>query len=135
VNCEICGKEEAEIHHIVFRREATYMTNIKVNHKYLCSQCHRGKDGPHNNKEVDRYYKKQLQEELFLMFKEKDFYNKDDVKRILDISISETIRILKPLKKYKEGFDKKDIIKRLMGGRMYYVKEELEIIDLIEQLK
>ncbi|WP_242971107.1 HNH endonuclease [Clostridium botulinum] len=48
--CEECGKNVVELHHIIFRSQASYIANININFKYICPNCHRGDNGPHMNK-------------------------------------------------------------------------------------
>ena len=64
--CEICGKEPAERHHIVFKSQGGL--DIDVNFIYLCPEHHRGPEGPHMCKKTDLMYKQIEQEKLFKMF-------------------------------------------------------------------
>lgn len=121
--CEECIKKgiwsAAEIHHIVKRSQASYLTNIKINFKYLCPEHHRlGKDSPHMNKETDFKYKYELQTKLFSLFS-KDFYTEKEIKEKLETTSSEVRKIVKKLKVYKEGYDRVELVVRLMGGRFY----------------
>jgi len=116
--CEVCGRNQVELHHIVFRSQASYMANIKVNFKYLCAEHHRGNEGPHSNRKIDFEYKYQLQKKLFELF-EKDYYKENEIKELLETTASEAKKITKKLKVYKEGYERLDIICRLMGGRIY----------------
>ncbi|MEW8956167.1 HNH endonuclease, partial [Clostridium sp.] len=96
IYCQICGGENGEVHHIIFRSKASYLSNVKINFKYLCSKCHRGKKGPHFSKEVDFKFKRELQDQLYNIFKDKRYYKEEEIKYILDISSSEALRILRP---------------------------------------
>lgn len=132
--CEICGEANPEVHHVIFRSEASYLCNVEMNFKYLCEFCHKGKSGPHCNEEVDLKYKRELQDNLHYLFSKKAFYSQGEIKDILNISSSEITRIFKPLKVYKEGYRKDDVILRLMGGKLYFHKDEEEIINLLKLL-
>lgn len=66
--CSVCNRNITELHHIVYRSQAPYMANIKINFKYLCPEHHRGNDSPHMSKEVDFKYKYELQTKLFVLF-------------------------------------------------------------------
>lgn len=116
--CEECNKNITELHHIVFRSQASYMANIKINFKYLCSEDHRGNNGPHMNKNVDFKYKYELQTKLFEMFN-KPYYTEKEIKDLLETTSSEVRKIVKKLKLYKEGYERVDLVARLMGGRIY----------------
>ena len=131
--CQICGGEKVEIHHIIFRSEASYLANLPINFKYLCFKCHRGKKGPHFSKEVDFKFKRELQDKLYNIFKGKKYYGEEDIKNLLNISISEVLRVVNPLKIYKEGYYIEDIILRLLGGRLYLEPYEVEIKNLMEK--
>jgi hypothetical protein len=113
--CEICGKL-ADKHHIIYRSQGG--VDFPLNFRYLCSEHHRGKLGPHKNRKLDLQYKLELQENLNeLLFKE--FYILDELVSILGINKGMLRKLLKDFKTYKEGYKKKDIIFRLMGKRLY----------------
>lgn len=133
--CEVCGNPNAEVHHIIFRSEASYLANVSINYKYLCSRCHRGKNGPHINADIDLKYKRELQDKLFSLFSRKVYYSEEEIKKRLILSSSEVIRIFKDLKKYKEGYKKEEIISICMGGRLYMDEAEKELMELIERVK
>lgn len=117
--CKVCDKNQVELHHIIFRSQAPYMANIKINHMYLCGDHHRtGKDSPHMNKEKDFEYKYELQKKLFELFN-KDYYTEKEIKQKLETTSSEVSKIVKKLRIYKEGYERLDLISRLMGGRIY----------------
>lgn len=86
---------------------------------YLCGDHHRtGKDSPHMNKEKDFEYKYELQKKLFELFN-KDYYTEKEIKQKLETTSSEVSKIVKKLRIYKEGYERLDLISRLMGGRIY----------------
>lgn len=114
-HCEICGAI-ADIHHIVHKHEGGY--DIKLNYKYLCNYHHRGKNGPHHCIEIDIKYKLEMQEKLFRLLS-KNYYTSKELYNLLGIRKSSLKRLVKNLKLYKEGYSKEDIIKNLMGGKLY----------------
>lgn len=120
--CDSCGSNHnIELHHIIFRSHASYMSNIKINFKYLCGECHRGSNGPHRNRDVDIKYKLELQKRIFELFEDKEYYTQKQIKDKLDCSSNEMNKIVKKLLLHKEGYNKLDIIIRLMGNRLYAV--------------
>lgn len=116
--CSVCGRPYSELHHIVFRSQAIYMKEVKLNHKYLCIEHHKGNDSPHKNKQVDLKYKKELQKKLFDLF-HKEYYTVEEIGELLGISELGAYRIVKTLKLYKEGYGRVDLVVRMMGGMMY----------------
>ena len=124
-HCEICGSK-ADIHHIIHKHEGGY--DIKLNYKYLCNYHHRGKIGPHHCIETDLKYKLEMQEKLFNLLP-KDYYTAKELYGLLEITTSSLKKLVKNLKLYKEGYCKNEIIKRLMGGKIYSsnILDELEL--------
>ena len=114
-HCEICGSK-ADIHHIVHKHEGGF--DIKLNYKYLCNYHHRGKTGPHNDIETDLRYKLELQDKLFSLLPKK-YYKSKELYLILEISNSTLKKLIRNLKVYKEGYSTEDVIKTLMGGKLY----------------
>lgn len=119
--CEVCGKE-ADKHHIVYRSQGGI--DFPINFKYLCPEHHRGKNGPHKNRQLDLKYKLELQEKLEKILL-KEFYTIDELVTLLKINKGMLKRLLKEYKLYKEGYKKSDIIYRLMGRKLY-TKDMLE---------
>ena len=128
--CEECMKEnknstyKIELHHIAFKSEAPLLRNIEINFKYLCLEHHKGKNGPHKNKYVDLIYKLELQDKLFEIF-EKDYYSEKEIQQKLETTFSTARKICKKLMIHKNGYDKTELIRRLMGG-MLYTRDMLE---------
>jgi len=123
--CALCGSQGQETHHIIFRSQAKYMKTIKVNLTPLCMECHRGTKGVHKNKRNDLKLKLQLQSKLFKMFTY-EFFTKEDIELILNCNENEAAAIVKKLCLYiplhqKEfrGYEKEQLIRRLLGGRLY----------------
>ena len=105
-------------HHIIFRSHGGL--NIEMNYLYLCPEHHNmSKNSIHRNRAMDLKYKRELQERYFEVFSE-DKYNIKEIARILKTT---TERIEKRFKKVQTDPDgymaKEDIIRKLMGGRLY----------------
>ena len=122
--CEVCGAR-AEVHHIVNKCEGGI--DYPLNYKYLCSEHHRGKEGPHKNYQVDIKYKLELQNKLKEILV-KDYYNICELEILLHINKNKLKKMFKWYKIYKEGYRKEDIILKLMGGKIYssYMLEEYD---------
>lgn len=120
--CEICGKL-ADKHHIVYRSQGG--VDFPLNFKYLCSEHHRGKNGPHKSRKIDLEYKLELQYKLQkLLYKE--FYTLDELVKLIQINKGMLKKLLREYKLYKEGYKSVDVIFRLMGRKKYtqYMLEE-----------
>ncbi|MFD3156452.1 HNH endonuclease [Haloimpatiens sp. FM7330] len=114
--CVICGKQ-GEKHHIVFKNQGGL--DFPLNYIYLCSEHHRGKEGPHKNRKIDIKYKVNLQNKLINILK-KDYYTMEEIMEILKINPRQAKMITKDFSRCREGYKRKDIIKRLMGRRFYH---------------
>lgn len=113
--CIICG-ELGERHHIVYKNQGGI--DIPLNYIYLCDVHHRGEDGPHKNRIFDLKLKKDMQEKLLTILVE-DYYNLDEIAKLLQINPMQIKLIASEIRKYKLGYKKIDIIKRIMGRRIY----------------
>lgn len=114
--CIVCGKA-GEKHHIIFKSEGGL--DIPMNYVYLCAEHHRGKNSPHRNKKIDIGYKLEFQKKLHKTLI-KDYYSMDELMKLLLLNPSQARTICKKFKLYKEGYKKEDMIKRLMGGKIYH---------------
>lgn len=117
--CSVCGQPYGvEKHHIVFRSEAKYMEHIALDFKYLCFEHHKGNNGPHKNRKVDIKYKLELQDKLFNILP-KDYYRIEELKKAIECSEQQARAICKTLIMYKGGYSKVEIVRRMMGGKLY----------------
>lgn len=113
--CEVCGRK-AEIHHIVNRCQGGI--DFSLNYKYLCSEHHRGGNGPHKNWRVDMHYKMEMQRYLCeILYKE--YYTLEEIGEVLYINKNRAKKLMKSCKLHKEGYKKEDIILKLMGNKKY----------------
>lgn|GEM_PF-328449 len=114
--CIVCGKV-GEKHHIIFKRDGGL--DFHLNYVYLCAEHHRGKHSPHRDMKINIAYKLKFQKEIFKILVKK-YYFMDELIKLLLLNPSQARTICKKFKLYKEGYKKEDIIKRLMGGKLYY---------------
>ncbi|MCR3760124.1 HNH endonuclease [Clostridium felsineum] len=114
--CVVCGKD-GERHHIVYKSQGGL--DFPLNYVYLCDEHHRGINGPHKNRKVDLYYKLQMQKQLCSILTN-EYYKIKDLIKLLQINQRQAKIMTRNFKLYKEGYSKKDIIKRIMGGAFYY---------------
>lgn len=105
-----------EKHHIVFKSQGGL--DFELNYKHLTSEQHRGNDGPHLNKKTDLKYKLELQEKLETLL-DKSHYETEELIKILGLRKQQAKRAFRKLPVYRKGMNREDVIRRLMGGRMY----------------
>lgn len=127
LRCEICGKQ-ADKHHIVYRCQGG--VDFPLNFRYLCSEHHRGKNGPHKNRKLDLEYKLEMQNSLEKLLC-KDYYNLDELVGLLQINKGMLKRLLKEYKLFKEGYRSSDVVYRLMGKKRYTEDMLEEYYDFI----
>lgn len=116
--CVKCGVNNAERHHIIFKSAAKYMEFIPINIVYLCGEHHRANNSPHKSKKVDLKLKIDLQNKLETMFINK-FYSREEIKTLLRCTDKDITLILKKLTLYRMGYEREQLLRRLLGGRMY----------------
>ena len=119
-SCHLCGKENTrcEIHHIIFRSQSSYMRTIKINLIPLCVDCHRGNNSPHQSKKLDLKLKIELQNKLQAMFTEK-YYSREEIKEKLKCTDFDVTLITKKIALYRYGYNTEQLIRRMLGGRLY----------------
>lgn len=113
--CEVCGRP-AERHHIIFRSQGGL--DFELNFKDLCFEHHKGNKSPHCCRKIDIKYKVELQQKLENLL-DKEFYTEDEIRKLLGIKKKQADMIFRKLRIYPEGYFKDEIIRRLMGGRLY----------------
>jgi len=116
--CNICGTNYAETHHIMFRSEVKALEHCKLNLIDLCIDHHRGTFGPHGSKgaALNNKLKLEFQNKLEILFA-KEYLTEEEISQVLVISDNATYRLLKTLKRYKEGYSRDDVILRCMNGK------------------
>ena len=117
--CHECGiVGYCENHHIIFKSQAKHMKTIGINQVFLCMEHHRGKFGVHHNKKLDLKLKQQLQTRLQTVFIN-EFYTRYELQTTLECNDIDLDLILKKLSIYKLGYSSEQLVRRLMGGRLY----------------
>lgn len=115
--CEVPGCNlPGQRHHIVFRSQGGL--DIPMNFKYLCPEHHTGKNSPHGSRVVDLKYKAEEQEKLFTIFTEETY----TIKQIAELIGYDKKRLEKRFAKVRSragSYEREDIIRALMGGRLY----------------
>ena len=110
-----------ERHHIIFRSHGGIDCDMNLIH--LPTAFHKGKNGPHHNRQTDLVLKLKLQEQYFELFTQK-YYNTNDVIRMLQPHNKKSRTSLqKQIQKQNictpKGYRREDIIRTLMGGKLY----------------
>ena len=103
-------------HHVIFRSQGGL--DIDINLKDLGHEDHLGNDSPHRNRDIDLQYKAELQLELEQIFC-KEEYSLDEIAKKLNKSKKYIEKKFKRVPHLFWVFKREDIIKRLMGGKLY----------------
>jgi hypothetical protein len=112
---------QMEKHHIIFRSHGGCDYSLNIVH--LPAAFHKGTNGPHHNRETDLTLKRKLQERLQESFPER-FYDLKEIIKILEPwNKKSREKIEKQIKKQNKcmakGYRREDIIRTLMGGKLY----------------
>lgn len=114
--CVKCGAP-GHAHHIVFRSHGGL--NNELNYINLCPYHHElGPDAPHRSRTADIEFKKDLQDKYYDLFEDKG-YTTDDIAALLHISKKKSGEAFLKVKNEAGIYQREDIIRRLMGGRLY----------------
>ena len=114
INYNIGGQMDK--HHIIFKSQGGL--NFELNIIELPHDFHIGEDGPHLNDKCNKKLKMQLECELKDILTEKQ-YSILDIKQILGLNKKDTKKLNKRFVFIQEKYDTKEIIRKLMGGRLY----------------
>ena len=105
-----------EKHHIIFKSQGGL--DFPLNYKILTPEDHRGNKGPHLCRSKDLDYKLELEDNLFsILFRH--FYSEHQLINILQLKPAQAHKICKKFTVHKEGFAREDVIRRLLGGKIY----------------
>jgi len=74
--CEECGANNPELHHIISRRRVAHIHNIV----HLCKACHKVPDGVHGNDKLDRKYK-----DKYRIWCEENGYNEKQINYLMGV--------------------------------------------------
>ena len=136
--CELCKLRPAsEIHHIIYRSHCKALIKSDINLIPLCQICHakvhRGKE----SKELNHKLRLQFQNKLEILF-DKEYLTEEEINDVLKISQKALKGLLKTLTVYKEGYEREDVIRACMGGKMYewwfegeiFMERKLKVLEL-----
>lgn len=121
--CKFCEKTEYVIaiqsHHIVSRKQQPALINCKLNLIDVCVECHTSGVGALHNGGFKKLKKirLELQREYYKIFNE-EFYSKEVIKDILEIKQNEVDRLLKTVPNENGLYEKEDVIRACMGGKL-----------------
>ena len=114
--CKVCMASYPEHHHIVYKSQGGF--DIPINMINLCPTHHRGNSGPHLSKATNLKYKREMQTTLEKILT-KDHYTESELKEILNFKSNQLKSMCKKLALYDKGYARQDIIRRVMGGKIY----------------
>ncbi len=107
----------AHKHHIVFRSHGGL--DNELNLKPLCAFHHElDKDSPHRCRATDLKYKAELQDTYYEIFEDRP-YSVSEIAQIIGLSLKKTEKAFLKVPNVAGEYEKEDIIRRLMGGRLY----------------
>ncbi|MBE5937711.1 MAG: HNH endonuclease [Lachnospiraceae bacterium] len=111
--CECPGHK----HHIVFRSHGGLDNDLNLID--LCPEHHEfGVDAPHKSRQADVRLKQELQEKYYEVFEDKQ-YGVDEIAELIGISFNKTYKAFLKVPNNAGMYAREDIIRRLMGGRLY----------------
>lgn len=105
-------------HHIVFRSQGGL--DFDINFKYYRGyEDHEGLNGPHRNRDVDLSLKRDMQNELYVVFGDKTEFTIEEIARRLGRTVKYFEKHFKRVPCKNGHYEKEDIIRKLMGGKLY----------------
>lgn len=115
-SCIKCGAPGHK-HHIVFRSHGGL--DNELNFVNLCPVHHElGPDAPHRNRNADIELKRELQEKYFDLFDEEE-YTVEQIAGLTGLSIRKASAAFLKVNNMAGVYQREDVIRRLMGGRLY----------------
>lgn len=107
-----------QMHHIVFRSQGGL--DFPLNLIGLTPLEHTGAGGPHRNRKTDLIYKIDLQNRLYEIFRDEKYTIEEIAKKLgRPNAIKYFTRNFKAVPSAAGVYQKEDIIRRLMGGKIY----------------
>lgn len=118
--CQRCGRwGDVERHHKVPKgMGAGKGFDFPANYIDLCWDCHQGNSGAHRDPGVMLQYKLDVQDYL-LKTLTKSHYLPEDLVKILKLPKEQAQKVVRPLFLESRGYRREDIIRQLMGGKIY----------------
>lgn len=116
--CSLCKINPAsDIHHIIYRSHVKALVKCDLNLIPLCQACHSEVHRGKKSKELNIKLRLEFQNKLEILF-DKEYLTESEINEVLKISQTALRGLLKPLKQYKEGIKREDIIRACCGGRV-----------------
>ena len=119
MECYLCKRDVSytETHHIILRSECKPLVKCEMNKVKLCKYCHEFLH--HDSKGYVQLKKMKLefQNKLEMLF-DKEYLTREDVKEVLKISDKPLDNLLKPIVMKKGLYEREDVIRACMGGKM-----------------
>lgn len=104
-------------HHIVFRSGGGL--DFPLNFIYLTPEEHLGDNGPHKNDNRNKELKKGLQKELFLLFPANEEFDLETVSTRIGVTREYLEKPFRKVTNLGGLYKGEDIVRRLMGGKIY----------------
>ncbi|MBC5626834.1 hypothetical protein H8S10_15435 [Clostridium sp. NSJ-49] len=117
--CKVCGNPYTELHHIMFRSEVKTLEYCKLNLVNLCVEHHKGTYGVHGSKgaRLNRKLKLEFQNKLKELW-DKRYLSREEINNVLQINDKALNRLLKRLSLQNDKYDKEDVIRACMSGKL-----------------
>ena len=117
--CKVCGNPYTELHHIMFRSEVKTLEHCKLNLVNLCVEHHKGTYGVHGSKgaRLNRKLKLEFQNKLKELW-DKRYLSREEINNVLQINDKALNRLLKRLSLQNDKYDKEDVIRACMSGKL-----------------
>ncbi len=117
--CKVCGNPYTELHHIMFRSEVKTLEYCKLNLVNLCVEHHKGTYGVHGSKgaRLNRKLKLEFQNKLEELW-DKRYLSREEINNVLQINDKALNRLLKRLSLQNDKYDKEDVIRACMSGKL-----------------
>ncbi|MDP4146086.1 MAG: hypothetical protein Q8936_16620 [Bacillota bacterium] len=118
MSCYICEiADDTQDHHIILRKECKPLENCEMNKVRVCTRCHDYiHKHPMGHIELKRL-KMEFQNKLEIFFN-KEYFSREEIKEILEIKDKPVDRLLKTLVKQKGLYEREDVIRACMGGKI-----------------
>lgn len=116
--CKNCGAfGRITEHHKIKRSKQKALIKCKYNLIDLCDQCHYAIHHLPNGHSLDINIQLSFQNFLETKFL-KEFISREEVKEVLEITDKETNRLLKTLTKHNGLYEREELIRCCMGGKI-----------------
>lgn len=116
--CNMCQEQIGqETHHIILRKECKPLESCEINKVRLCNKCHNYLHHDRRGYIKIRELKMKFQNKLEMIF-DRNYFTREEIKHALEIKDKPLDRLLKPLVLKKGMYEREDIIRACMGGKI-----------------